>query len=91
MFVEKAEIVLDKRVLLSILIVAGLSIILAGCLAYIFSDSLITMICGIIIGITIEIMVNYFIIVSYNLVKKIDIELSSKEEVEEIYTIMKKK
>lgn len=88
-FIEKAEIVFDKRVLLLIFIVTGLSLILAGCLAYIFSDSLVTILCGIIIGVTVGILINYFIIVSYNIVEKIDIKLSSRDESEEVYTIMK--
>jgi len=90
-FVEKAEVVLNKGVLLLVFIVTGISIVLAGSLAYIFSDSLFTMVCGIIIGVTIGILINYFLIVSYNIIRKIDIELSGKDAVEEIYTIMKKK
>ena len=90
-FVEKAEVVLNKHVILLIFIVTGLSIVLAGCLAYLFSDSLFTMICGVIIGVTIGVMINYFLVVSYSIVRKIDIKLSTKDDVEEVYTIMKKK
>lgn len=88
-FVKKVEFVVNKRILLSVLIVAGFSSILAGCLAYIFSDSLFTMFCGLIIGITIGVLLNYFILISYKIVKKINIELSDEEDTEEFRTVMK--
>jgi len=87
--VENVEILLNKRTILTVFIITGLSIILAGCLAYIFSDSLITIFCGLVIGITIGILINYFIIISNKFVKKINIELSRKEEEDDIHTMMK--
>lgn len=87
--VENVEITLNRRAILAVLIITGLSILLAGCLAYIFSDSLITIFCSLVIGITIGILVNYFIIISNKLVKKIDIELSCEEETEYVKTVMK--
>lgn len=85
--VKKVDFVLNKRVLLSVLIVAGISGILAGCLAYIFSDSLFTVFCGLIIGVTIGVLLNYFILTSYKIIKKIDIELEHEDE-EEPRTVM---
>ena len=89
LFVENVKITLNKRTILAVLLVTGLSIIIAGCLAYIFSDSLITIFCGLVIGITIGILINYFIIISNKLVKKIDIKLSCEEEEDDIHTVMK--
>ncbi len=87
--VENVEIQLNKRTILTVFIITGLSMILAGCLAYIFSDSLITIFCGLVIGITIGILINYFIIISNKFVKKINIELSCEEEEDDIHTMMK--
>ena len=85
--VKKVDFVLNKKVLLSVLIVAGISGILAGCLAYVFSDSLFTVFCGLIIGITIGILLNYFVLTSYKIIKKIDIKLEHEDE-EEPRTVM---
>ena len=87
--VRKVELVLDKRILMSILIVIGISIILSGCLSYVFSASLFTVLCGLIIGVTIGVLVNYFILTSYKIVKKINIELSYEDNAEDIHTVMK--
>ena len=87
--VENVEMVINKRTILTILIITGLSMILAGCLAYIFSDSLITIFLSLVIGITIGVLINYFIIISNKFVKKIDIELSCEEDENEIHTMMK--
>ena len=87
--VENVEMLLNKRTILTVFIITGLSMILAGCLAYIFSDSLITIFCGLVIGITIGILINYFIIISNKFVKKINIELSCEEEEDDIHTMMK--
>ena len=87
--IKKVELVLDRRILLSMLIVVGASIILSGCLSYIFSDSIFTALCGLVIGSTIGVLANYFILTSYKIVKKINIELSSEEGIEDIQTVMK--
>jgi len=86
--VENVEMLLNKRTILTVFIITGLSIILAGCLAYMFSDSLVTIFFSLVIGITIGILINYFIIISTKFVKKIDIELSCEEE-DDIHTMMK--
>ena len=85
--VKEVDFVLNKRVLLSVLIVAGISSTLAGCLAYIFSDSLFTMFYGLIIGVTIGVLLNYFILISCKIIKKIDIEIEHEDE-EELLTVM---
>jgi len=87
--VENVEMLLNKRTILTVFIITGLSIILAGCLAYMFSDSLVTIFFSLAIGITIGILINYFIVISNKLVKKIDIELSCEEDGDDIHTMMK--
>ncbi len=86
--IKRVELVLNGRVLLSILIVIGISIILSGCLASIFSGSLLTVLCGLIIGATVGILINYFLVTSHNLVKNVHIELSH-DDVDDLYTKMK--
>ncbi len=88
--VESLEVVLNKRLLLVIFIVTGISIVLAGCLAYLFSDALFTVFCSLVIGATIGIMINYFLIVSGSVVKNISVELTKTQEpTEGLQTIMK--
>jgi len=87
--VRSVEIALDKNILLLILTVMGISIILSGCLAYVFSTSLFTVIFSLIIGVTIGVLINYFILTSFKIIKKINIGLSSKEDSEDIHTVMK--
>lgn len=87
--VRNVEIVLDKRILILILTVVGISIILSGCLAYIFSASLFTVLFALIIGVTIGVLMNYFILTSYKIIKKVNIELSFKEDAEDVHTVMK--
>ena len=87
--VRSVEITLDKNILLLILTVVGISIILSGCLAYVFSSSLFTVLFAIIIGVTIGVLMNYFILTSFKIIKKVNIELSSKEDAEDIHTVMK--
>lgn len=87
--VEQVQIDLNKKILFFALFVAGLSILLSGCLAYIFSDSLITIFCSIVFGVTLGILINYFLIISHKFITKIDVDLSCKEETEELQTVMK--
>lgn len=87
--VRNVEMILDKRVLILILTVVGISIILSGCLAYVFSSSLFTVLFALIIGVTTGVLMNYFILTSYKIIKKVNIELSSKEDAEDIHTVMK--
>ena len=87
--VRNVEMTLDKNILLLILTVMGISIILSGCLAYVFSTSLFTVIFSLIIGVTIGVLINYFILTSFKIIKKVNIELSSKEDAEDIHTVMK--
>ena len=84
--VKKVELVLNRGILLSMLFVIGLSIILTGFLAYIFSNSIFTLLCSLIIGTTVGFIINYFIITSDNLVKKVSIELSKEEDETETYS-----
>ncbi len=88
--VESLEVVLNKRLLLALFSVTGFSIIVAGCLAYLFSDALVTVFCALVIGATLGVLINYFLIVSGKIVKAISVELTkTKEPAEELQTIMK--
>jgi len=87
--VRNVEMTLDKNILLLILIVVGISIILSGCLAYVFSTSLFTLLFALIIGVTIGVLINYFILTSFKIIKKINIEISYKEDAEDVHTVMK--
>jgi len=87
--VGSVDMVLDKRILLLILTVLGFSIILSGFLAYVFSASLFTVIFALIIGVTIGVLMNYFILTSFKIIKMVNIELSSKEDAEDIHSVMK--
>jgi len=87
--INKVELLINREILLSMLIVVGISIIISGCLAYIFSDSIITILCSLIIGTTIGILFNYFILSSNQIVKQINIETLENQDTEDTYTIMK--
>ena len=87
--VRNVELVLDKRILISILIVVGISVILSGYLSYVFSTSIFTVLCALIIGTTIGVLINYFILTSYKIIKKVNIELSLNEKTEDMHTVMK--
>jgi hypothetical protein len=87
--ISKVELSINKEILLSMLIVVGISIIISGCLAYIFSDSIITILCSLIIGTTIGILFNYFILSTNKIVKQINIETVENQDIEDSYTIMK--
>jgi hypothetical protein len=88
MDIKTVDFVLNRGVLLSVLIVSGVSFLFGGCLAFVFSDSLFTVFCSLIIGVTSGILLNYLILTSRRIVKKIDIELDSEAE-EELTTVMK--
>ena len=75
-----------------LLIVNGLSISLSVFLTNIFSNSIISILCAILIGATIGVMINYFILTRFKLFKDINISLIQKnneDELKEFQTIMK--
>ncbi len=88
--VSKIDVELNKKVLLTLFCVTGLSILLSGCLAYLFSDSLFTIFCGLVFGVTLGVLINYLIIVTNKIVKDIKIEFSTSGTAEdELQTVMK--
>jgi hypothetical protein len=87
--ISNIELLINRKILLSILIIIGISIIISGCLAYIFSDSIITILCSLIIGTTIGILSNYFILSTNKIVKIINIETLENQDLENSYTMMK--
>ncbi|MEF8847608.1 MAG: hypothetical protein V5A68_00540 [Candidatus Thermoplasmatota archaeon] len=88
--VKDFEVTWNKKTLLSILLATGFSLLISAELAFIFSHSIITMTLGIIIGLTIAIMSNYFLITYSKLFKKIKLEFLVEEDKEEQYhSVMK--
>jgi hypothetical protein len=87
--VKRIEVVLDKPVVLMVLVTVGISVLLAGSLAYLFSDSFITVLCGLVIGVTLGVLINYFILISGNIIKNVQIEVSDEKDQEELRTVMK--
>lgn len=88
--IKEVELILNRKIILLMLIVMGFSIILSGYLSYIFSDSIYTVLCSLIIGTTIGVLVNYFILVSNKIVEKINIEICDEDDMEEeLQTVMK--
>ena len=86
--VKDVKFVINKRVVLSTLIVAALSIIFAGCMAYVYSDSLYAIFWSLVFGITLGVLINYFILTKCKIIERMDIKLEH-EETEEPLTVMK--
>ncbi|MEA3458782.1 MAG: hypothetical protein U9R21_08920, partial [Candidatus Thermoplasmatota archaeon] len=87
--INKIKFELNRKTLMLILVVIGLSIVISGWLSYVFSDSVITVLCSLVIGATIGVLLNYFIISSHEIFKKVNIETSKKGDAGEIHTVMK--
>jgi membrane protein DedA with SNARE-associated domain len=88
--VKEVELILNRKIILTMLVVMAFSIVLSGYLSYIFSDSIYTVLCSLIIGATIGVLINYFILVSNKIVEKINIELYDEDDMEEeLQTVMK--
>ena len=88
--IKEVELILNRKIILSMLIVMGFSIILSGYLSYIFSDSIYTVLCSLVIGATLGVMINYLILISNKIVEKINIELYDEDDMEEgLQTVMK--
>ncbi len=88
--VKQVEIGIGKKILLAILSVTGLSVILAAMLAYIFSDNFITIMCSVIFAITLGILVNYILLISKNIITRVNVDLTCEEKKEQEYhTVMK--
>jgi len=87
--INKIEFELNRKTLMLILVVIGLSIVISGWLSYTFSDSVITVLCSLVIGATIGVLLNYFIISSHEIFKKANIETLKKGDTGEIHTVMK--
>ena len=88
--IKKVEVELNKKILLIVLVVTGFSIILSGCLAYVFSDSIYTIFFSLLFGITLGVLINYFIIVSNKIVANVNVEIVEKEDsLDDLQTVMK--
>ncbi|MEF8879403.1 MAG: hypothetical protein V5A64_03315 [Candidatus Thermoplasmatota archaeon] len=88
--VEKVGVYLNKKLVLSVFIVSGLSLIFTGFLAYLFSETLLGLLSGLLFGITLGLLINYFLLVSDRMIKKVSVELICEEKQEELHTVMKK-
>lgn len=86
--VKDVKFVINKTVVIVALVITALSIILSGCLAYIYSDSIYTVFWSLLFGVTLGVMINYFILTSIKIIKKIDIEIDNEYE-EELCTVMR--
>jgi len=87
--VKEVELVLNRKIILSMLIVMGFSIILSGYLSYVFSDSIYTVLCSLVFGSTLGVLINYLILISNKIVEKVNIELYDEEDMEELQTVMR--
>jgi membrane protein DedA with SNARE-associated domain len=87
--IKEVELVLNRKIILSMLIVMGFSIILSGYLSYVFSDSIYTVLCSLVFGATLGVLINYLILISNKIVEKVNIELYDEEDMEEIQTVMR--
>jgi hypothetical protein len=86
--VKDVKFIINKKLIMAALVITALSFILAGCLAYYFSNSIYSVFWSLLFGVTLGVMINYFILTSFKIIKKIDIEVDSEYE-EEPLTIMK--
>ena len=86
------QLSVNDKILIYLLIVNGLSISLSVFLTYIFSNSIVSFLCAILIGVTIVVMINYFILTRFKLFNDINISLihqNIEDELKEFQTVMK--
>ena len=89
---KNIQISVNDKILIYLLIVNGLIISLSVFLTYIFSNSIISILCAISIGATIGVMINYFIFTRFKLFNDINISLiqqNIEDELKEFQTVMK--
>ena len=90
LIVSKINVELNKKVIFALFFVTGISVLLSGCLAYLFSDSLFTIFCSLVFGITLGILINYLIVISNKIVKDIDVDFAIEKSPEDgLQTVMK--
>ncbi len=88
--IKEVELILNRKIILTMLVAMAFSIVLSGYLSYIFSDSIYTVMCSLVIGTTVGVLINYFILVSNKIVEKINVELCDEDDMEEdLQTVMK--
>ena len=86
--IKEVKFVINNKIIMAALIVAAMSIIIAACIAYLYSDSVYTLFWILVFVMTLGVMINYFILTTSNIVKKVDIEFESEDE-EEPLTMMR--
>jgi hypothetical protein len=87
--VTNVEFMLNHKVILGGLVIIGLSMLLSGCLVYLFSGSLLTVMCSLVIGITLGVLANYFLLSNAKLVKGMTIKTLPAEAEEDFTSTMK--
>ncbi len=87
--VKDVEVFLNKKLMLTIMVVSGLSVILAGFLSFVFSDSLWSLLLSLVFAITLGLLINYFLIVSSKVITRVDVNLKLEEKSEDLHSVMK--
>lgn len=87
--VTNVEFMLNNKVILTVLVITGISMLLSGCLVYLFSESFLTVICSLLIGSTVGVMANYFLLSRAKLVEEITIKTYPREAEEDLTSTMK--
>ncbi|HEC95090.1 MAG TPA: hypothetical protein ENI45_03895 [Thermoplasmatales archaeon] len=87
--VKDVEFSLNLRVILTMLVVTGLCVTLSGVLASVVAASTSAVFCSWVIGMTLAVLFNYWMLSSHRIIKDIKLEISNEEEGEKIYTVMK--
>jgi len=78
--IKKFELVLNRGIILSMLVVTGFSIVLSGCLAYFLFDSFYAMVSGLVFSVTLGALLNYFLLISDRVIQKINADISFDDE-----------
>lgn len=87
--VDNVEVFLNKKLMLTIMIMSAFSVILAGFLSYVFSDSIWTLLLSLIFAITLGLLINYFLIISSKIITSVDVNLKLEEKSEDLHSVMK--
>lgn len=91
-YVKRIGFEWNRKVVLFILLVSAATVFVSTELSYFFSHSFFTLSCWLVMCVTTGVLINYFVLMSYNVFRKINIEISTRkkeEQDEEFQTVMK--